>query len=276
MKILRRRKGEAQDRFQHLLAEGNVPTFPGVVADAIMQVSSPDFDLGQVARTIAADPKLTIAVLKLANSPAFAPRSPITSVHQAVVLLGRNQLESQLIACGVARALPPEPTTGYTPSAFWAVAAQRAATAAAMAARVDPASQYEQFTAALLQDMAQPILLHSDTRYVQLLIDSGDSHRELASREQGELGWTHPEIGELLCTEWGLPRTLCDSVSVHHEDAVAGHEVTQWVSLIEGDRTDTDQLIEAAERLLRVGEDVVAEVLSEAAGGSSEVASAFA
>ena len=92
MRLLRLRNDRAENRFQHLIEEGDVPTFPSVVADAIQQVASAEVDLGEVAMTISADPKLTIAALKLANSPSFAPRSPITSVHQAAVLLGRNQL----------------------------------------------------------------------------------------------------------------------------------------------------------------------------------------
>jgi HD-like signal output (HDOD) protein len=184
MRLLRLRNDRAENRFQHLIEEGDVPTFPSVVADAIQQVASAEVDLGEVAMTISADPKLTIAALKLANSPSFAPRSPITSVHQAAVLLGRNQLESLLIASGVAEAIPPTPAPGYSPRTFWLEAATRAAAAAAMAAAVDPAAQYDQFTAALLQDMAQPILLHHDPKYVELVQACGDSHSKLAAPAQ--------------------------------------------------------------------------------------------
>lgn len=275
MRLLRRRNDRAENRFQDLIEEGEVPSFPSVVAEAIQLVSSPDVDLGEVAMTISADPKLTVAVLKLANSPLFAPRSPITSVHQAAVLLGRNQLESLLIASGVADVIPPTPTPGYSPREFWLEAATRAAAAAAMAAAVDPAAQYDQFTAALLQDMAQPILLHHDDRYVELVQACGDSHALLAARERDVLGWTHPEIGELLCTEWGLPRGLSESVSVHHSDHLDGYEIAQWASLIEWPDIDIDLLVADAEARLGVGEAVVHQVLEAAHERASEIAAVF-
>lgn len=275
MRLLRRRNDRAENRFQHLIEEGDVPTFPSVVADAIQQVASPEVDLGEVAMTISADPKLTVGVLKLANSPSFAPRSPITSVHQAAVLLGRNQLESLLIASGVAEAIPPAPAPGYSPGAFWLEAATRAAAAAAMAAAVEPAAQYDQFTAALLQDMAQPILLHHDPKYGELVQACGDSHSELAARERDVLGWTHPEIGELLCTEWGLPSGLSESVSVHHSDRLDGYEIAQWASLIEWPSLDMDLLVEAAADRLGVGESVTHDVIAQAEQRAGEIASVF-
>ncbi len=275
MRLLKRRNDRAENRFQKLIENGDVPTFPSVVAEAIQQVSSPDVDLGEVAMTISADPKLTVSLLKLANSPSFAPRSPITNVHQAVVLLGRNQLESLLIASGVGEAMPPEATRGYTPQSFWLEAATRAAAAAAMAAHVDPGAEYDQFTSALLQDMAQPILLHNDDRYGDLVEACGDSHVELAARERDTLGWTHPEIGELLCTEWGLPERLSESVSVHHGDRLAGYEIAQWASLIEDLDTDVEMLIEEAATRLGVGEHVVLAVLDEARVRASEIAAVF-
>ncbi len=276
MKLFARRSRAAEDRFQHLLDDGGIPTFPSVVTEAIQQVSSPDVDLRDVAVTISADPRLTVAVLKLANSPLFAPRSPVTSVQQAAVMLGRNQLEALLISSGVAEALPPRPTAGYSPRRFWSEAAFRAAAAAAMAARIDPAAQYDQFTAALLQDMAQPILLQHDPGYADLVRSVGDSHLDLAAREKEALGWTHPEIGELLCAEWGLPDALRESVSVHHDEQLEGYEIAQWASLIEGPEPDIDVLAAEARARLGVDENLVVEVLAAATERAEEVAAAFA
>ena len=270
------RNKKAQRRFEHLLDEGGIPSFPNAVADAIQQVASPDVDLGEVAETISMDPKLTVAVLKLANSPSFAPRSPIRSVHQAAVLLGRNQLEALLIASGVGEAIPPRPAPGYSPATFWLTSATRAAAAAGMAARLDPAAQYEQFTAALLQDMAQPILVHNDADYAKVLLSHDSSHAELVAKEEEYLGWTHPEIGELLGGQWGLPEGLTQSISVHHDQAVPGYEIAQWASLIELPEPDLDLLALDAERRLGVADpDAVPAVVAEAMERAAEIAAIF-
>ncbi|MEM7286294.1 MAG: HDOD domain-containing protein [Actinomycetota bacterium] len=270
------RNKKAERRFEHLLDEGGIPSFPNAVADAIQQVASPDVDLGEVAETISMDPKLTVAVLKLANSPSFAPRSPIRSVHQAAVLLGRNQLESLLIASGVGEAIPPRSAPGYSPAAFWLTSATRAAAAAGLAARLDPAAQYEQFTAALLQDMAQPILVHNDEDYAKVLVEHGAVHADLVVKEEEVLGWTHPEIGELLGGEWGLPEGLTQSISVHHDQPVAGYEIAQWASLIELPEPDLELLAAEAERRLGLNDpEAVPAVIAEAMERAAEIAAVF-
>jgi len=127
----------------------------------------------------------------------------------------------------------------------------------------------------LLQDMARPILLHHDSSYVRLVQACGDSHAELAARERDELGWTHPEIGELLCSAWGLPESLSESISTHHDEALAGYEIAQWASLIELPELDTDLLVQEAATRLGVEEVVALGVLERAVERANEIAAVF-
>ncbi len=275
MNILRRRNKKAEQRLKQLIETGDVPSFPNVVAEAIQLVSSPTVDLRELADTISADPKLTVSILKLANSPSFAPRSPITSVQQAAVLLGRNQLEALLITTGVADAVPSEAGNGYSPQRFWATAAHRAPAAAAMAAMVDPASQYDQFTAALLQDMAQPILILHDPVYASLAAKYGDDHHALAAVEEAELGWTHQHMGEILAEQWGLPGKLASSVGAHHGEPEPGLEIAQWAAYVEGPDTDPANVVAEAHRRLGVDEATVLAVLAQANEKAAEMARIF-
>lgn len=275
MRLLKRRNDRAENRFQHLVEQGGLPGFPSVVADAIQQVATPEVDLGEVAMTVAADPNLTVTLLKLANSPTFAPRNPITSVHHAVVLLGRNQLESLLIATGVSDAVPAVEIAGFSAADFWLHGATRAAAAAALAAVVDPATQYDQFTVALLQDMAQPVLMLHDPAYAALVAECGGSHTDLARREPEVLGFTHSEIGELLCSEWGLPASLSASVSAHHDPQVEGHEIARWAAHIDWPTMNVDLLVEKGRDLLDVDAEDVLDSLEIARTRGHEIASVF-
>lgn len=275
MKALFRRNKKAESHFAALSDEGNIPSFPSAVADAIQQIAQPDVDLGEVAVTIGADPRLTVAVLKLANSPSFAPRSPITSVHQAAVLLGRNQLEALLIASGVGEVVPTGAAPGYSPREFWLTSATRAAAASAVAAVCDPSAQYEQFTAALLQDLAQPVLIHNDAAYADVVASHGDAHADIVETEAEVLGWTHPEMGELLGEAWGLPEHLTRSIGIHHGAPIEGHEIAQWVSLIDHPEPNTDLLVELARETLGLDSETVLAILEAAADRATELAAIF-
>ncbi len=50
-----------------------------------------DAETHQIERTLKEDPALSVAMLRLVNSVAMATRSPISSLRQAVIILGRRQ-----------------------------------------------------------------------------------------------------------------------------------------------------------------------------------------
>lgn len=52
----------------------------------------PDADIDKIARMLAADPAVSFKTLQLANSALFSPRRPISSIPQAVVVVGLNAL----------------------------------------------------------------------------------------------------------------------------------------------------------------------------------------
>lgn len=64
-------------------------------------LTQPDVDLSAVAQVVDTDPVLTLRVLHLVNSGAFALRNQVDTVHQAVVLLGSRELMTLVAALAV-------------------------------------------------------------------------------------------------------------------------------------------------------------------------------
>ncbi|WP_449386610.1 EAL and HDOD domain-containing protein [Cellulomonas soli] len=81
----------------------------------LMQLLSADsVDQAAVVRMVGSDPELAIRVLHLVNSSSYGMRSRVDSVHQAVVLVGPQQLA----ALAMASLIDARPTTV---GALWAV-----------------------------------------------------------------------------------------------------------------------------------------------------------
>ncbi len=66
--------------------------------EVIRLLSANDIDVDAVARTVAADPELSIRVLHVVNSSAFALSYTVDSVHRAVILLGPQRLAALAMA----------------------------------------------------------------------------------------------------------------------------------------------------------------------------------
>lgn len=199
------------------LSEYELPTFSAVVVHALHQVRSPDADAKEVARLLEADPGITVKLLRLCNSASFGLNRAVNSTSHAVALLGRTQVEALLLAVAVGNALPKTTVPELDASVFWCGAARRAATAGLLAEKIDPPHVRDSFTAALLQDMAVPLLaeVHSEV-YGQLLAEWRMSGDDLAERERAALGLDHAEVGAWMCEQWRFSGQIMRAIGAHH------------------------------------------------------------
>lgn len=209
--MLRMKKGRAIDKGSDLrraLGNMDLPTIPGIVTLAIEQVSAPDCDMRQVAETVSRDPGLSARILSVVNSAAYAPRNPIVGVAQAVTMFGKNQLESMLISLAASSAANRTAAPGFDLAGFWRTAGWKASAAGIVSRRIDRARSSENFSAALLQDIAVPLLASGQPRYTAVLSDWRDGAGRLDDLEKSAFGWTHYEVAGWLFDEWGFPQKL--------------------------------------------------------------------
>ena len=215
---IRRSRKQAARALQDAVGEYELPHFPGAVLQALSALRDENSTLEQISETLNVDPGISVRVLSLVNSAGYGLRTPVDDLRQAVQLVGRAALESLLISMGVRRALP-QATQGVDPRSFWKAAALRAAAARRLAELLCPREAQRAFTAALLQEMAVPMLAEQrGSAYVEILDrwrDGGPGLREL---ERDRFGCDHAELGLLMCQAWDLPESLAVAIGGHHDE----------------------------------------------------------
>jgi len=245
-----RRGKDARPSLQEILGDAPLPTFPSVVLEVLALLRNPDVAVSGIAERIMTDPSLSIRVLKMANSAAFGVQRKIDDVGHAVVFLGRRPVESLVLSVAIRDALPQSPAPGFVASRFWHTAARRAAAAQSLADALHPRTASMSFTAALLQDMAVPLLAHRRVEdYGRVLRHWHSTGGDLAHIEADEFGWTHADVAEWLCDAWEIPPTLAAAIGAHHVGDASSEEVppaVHLVSLIQETSEDLEPLIEAA------------------------------
>lgn len=93
---MRRALGEVVER-----GDFQVPPYPAVALRLQRIFAKPNYALGEVADTIAADPALAARVLSLTNSALYRATEEITSLPRAVNRLGTRAVSSLALAAGL-------------------------------------------------------------------------------------------------------------------------------------------------------------------------------
>lgn len=276
MGLLRRRARNEAPALSEVLMGAELPTFPRVATAALERLGQPDVDLTEIGDLLVADPGVSARLLRIVNSAAVGARRQIESVHQAVTLLGVSQLESLLISAGVQEALPSSPGAGHDPREFWQTSARRAAIAAAFAGRIVPASKSETFTAALLQDMALPLLAAHRPDYGELVQAWREGAGDLTTIESDSFGSDHATIAGQMCEAWEFPDSLRAAIESHHDDPADGEGIpfVQIVSVLRDSTSDEDreELCQLATQAFDLHADDTAELIAKAETQAADLA----
>ena len=262
------------------LTDEELPSFPRLASAVLQMLRDEDVHLGEVGEVLAQDPGLSVQFLALANSAAFATRHRVSNLRHATTLLGRNQVEQHLLACAIRRALPDARHSVFDPRRFWRSSVRRAAIAGALAGELDPAIRHECFTAALLEDMAVPLLLNQrGDEYVEALKRHEEDHVPLDELEREAFGWDHSEVGAWMAGKWELPQIIADAVATHHAPLGQGSGALAPVQAVgamqSNDEQGDEQLIELAESRLHIPGDWTRELLSSLDEEVDELVAAF-
>ena len=190
--------------------EFDLPMLPEVASMVMAATQDENCDAKRLSKLIHRDASLAGNVLKLANSPLYAPASPIVSLQQAVSRLGMKRIrEIALVAACQARLFKAPGHEGRLHDLFRHSIA--AAFFAQELARMRRWNVEEAFLCGLLHDSGKPVLL-------QLLVDV---QKELdVAVEEGVvddiLQEMHGAVGSRLVESWKLPARLAETIACHH------------------------------------------------------------
>ncbi|MBT8339187.1 MAG: HDOD domain-containing protein [Desulfatitalea sp.] len=278
--FFKRRKAAPKEELKALLGGYELQSFPAAVMNVLGMLRDPHSEIKDIADQIQMDPGMNIKILQLVNSTAFGLVTKVSNIHHAVTILGRSRLESMLLTYAVSTTIPPK-LNCMEVSRFWQASARRACLAKQIALHLHAATQAESFTAALLQDMAIPLISEGKNPLYKDLLIKWHAHREadIDFMERALLGYDHPAIGALAAEGWELPEYLIHAIAGHHDlsEQSPADPAVRLVSLVRYfDEDDgTERLLKTAEKNFGIGKNMMEEMLLKAFSEAEQFADTF-
>lgn len=214
-----------------VLAAAQLPALPQSAIRLLELSQDPENGPAEFAVPIESDPGLTGQVLRFVNSSYFGFSREISSVKLAITLVGIRTIKNFALWSAVF-SLMPNPMCGpFNLKSLWQDSLRRGLFARAMAKLLGVKEAEESFAAALLQDMAVPLLAKEVPHvYVKLLEGREQGKVRLSDLEERQFGWTHAEAAGIMARQWNLPDAFASLVESHLN-------VDRWVGEAEDEPT---------------------------------------
>jgi HD-like signal output (HDOD) protein len=215
---------EERDALRSLIADQlerdnlDLPLLPVVANQVLMLSSDPNADATKLSTLIQQDQALAGKVLRIANSPAYLPRSPIVSLQQAIAWLGLEIIAGLAFSISVQSGVFT--IKGYEKEVrtLWHQALATGLYGKEIARRIRHNVE-NAFLCGLLHTIGKPLLLH-------LMITSGQTSEvrpSWALMESLIQEW-HIPAGTKLAEAWKLPEPVQEAIRLYSDQTF--HQAT--------------------------------------------------
>jgi HD-like signal output (HDOD) protein len=199
-----------------LLKGISIPPQPQVLVDLQLEQLDPHCSIARLAQIISQDVGLAGAVLKTVNSPFFGLTNKISSVQQAVNLLGVSSVISLVNAHSIRGALSDEQIVAL--GKFWDTAIDIAQVATHVAKQIGIDSPEEAYTLGLFHNCGIPLLMMRHANYQAVMEQAySDAHTLINDTENALLQTNHCVVGYYVAKSWKLPLHICLAIHHHHQ-----------------------------------------------------------
>jgi len=199
----------------------SLPSLPALYEEIMVQLRSEEPSFAQIARTISKDVGMATKILQLANSAFMGTSGRVSSLLQALTLIGLDNVRTLVLSVNVFSQFDGNARVAASLPCLWehSITVSKLAQQIATAENCPKALLEECFTAGLLHDLGKLVLMAEFPKeclevYATKSGTSTDMERE-------RLGCTHAEVGAYLMSIWGLPLPLVHAVAYHHHPAEA-------------------------------------------------------
>ena len=196
-----------------------MPTLPPVAIKLIEVAGKENVHLREIISLIEIDQALTSKILFISNSAQFNFSTKISTVEQAVSLLGLSLIRTIALSIIVFRLFHNLQDGKYfNLMAFWHHNVACAIASELLARRFNYPQPQEAFAAGLMHDIGKMVLYQWDASiYDQTVETARKSHIRLLENEEKCFGIGHTDLAYHLMSQWRFPESLTLSAWLHHQ-----------------------------------------------------------
>ena len=200
-----------------VLSSDELPTLPTVASEIITLTAREDTTLSDIANLVSKDIALSAKILKVSNSSFYSFAQQISSINQAVSILGINAVRSLVLSFSFLSMKAGKEKSQFDFNQFWKNSLACAVASKLILEHVEGADTEEIFICGLLQNLGELILARTfHDEYEEVLKKIQEGQYDPLTAEEEQFGTMHDRIGYEVAKSWGFPEVLLLPILYHH------------------------------------------------------------
>ena len=196
-----------------ILKSKSVPSLPAVAVQLVKMCSDESVSVNDLAETLSMDPTLAGKILKLANSPKYCRREPVSNLKRACVTLGLKTLKIMSLSFSLTTATKKNSEEAkFDFDEYWFHSICKAVVGRDLSRLVRQPVQDEAFFCGLVGRIGQLFMANAIPERYNEVMDVCQGGMPSASDERLVLGFDLHDVGSELLSQWQLPSMLTEAV----------------------------------------------------------------
>lgn len=185
-------------------------------------MQDPDVSFGDFSDIIGADPNLAARLLRIANSPFYGLDAKVETITHALSIVGIDQVTELALAAVMVQWFKGIPKDLVNMHSFWMHSIGCGLAARTIAKNMDERHVEPYYIAGMLHDVGSLIIYKEiPEKAEEILTRCKNEGLSQSTVEEELLGFTHAQVGAIVFSKWGLPKSLIEAVQFHHFPARA-------------------------------------------------------
>ena len=194
-----------------------ISTLPAVALRLMEVAGDPGSSATDLKEVMESDAALCARVLQCVNSAAYAVRTRITNLQQAIAYLGLQQIRNLAMTASVSELFKTDAIiNSYTRAGLWKHLVSVGICARLIAKRRRMANFEDMFLAGLLHDIGIVLMDQYVPDRFSAVIVSLKGDKTLVQAEREQVYFDHTELGERVALTWGFPDSVRAAIRHHH------------------------------------------------------------
>ena len=193
---------------------GDINVLPSVARKILDALGDESFSINDLEHIIETDQALAVKVLKISNSALYGLSQEVTSLQQALMVLGSKTIKSLVLSIST-KSLYNK--FGITEQKMWDHSVGAAFASWLLSTGHGRAVAEIAFIGGLMHDLGKVFMNNeAPDAFTEVMEKTYNEGMDSLTAEEDVYGYNHAEIGCILAEKWGFPSLLVRIIEMHH------------------------------------------------------------